>query len=133
MSAGLAGLTHVYTPERAVALNGAGDALRGRLARTIVDRGLPLSVTGIGSMMAVHAGADAPSSPPEAGTRNRRLVDLMHLDLIRSGIYTARRGMMVLSLPMSAAEFDALVAAFEEFLDSRRSVIEAVLDQEDVA
>jgi len=133
MSAGLAGLTHVYTPERAEALNAAGDALRGRLTRSIADRGLALTITGMGSMMAVHAGAIAPTSPPEAAARNRRLVDLMHLDLIHGGIYTARRGMMVLSLPMAAPEFDTLVAAFEEFLDSRRPVIEAALAEEEVA
>ena len=67
----------------------------------------------------------APVSPPEAGKRPRKLVDLMHLDLIAAGIYTARRGMAVLSLPMGAAEFDRFTAAFEEFLDARRPVIEA--------
>lgn len=130
MSAGLAGLTHVYTPERAVSLNADGDALRTRLSRAIADRGLPLVMTGRGSMMAVHAGTAAPTSPPEAGARNRRLIDLMHLDLIHGGIYTARRGMMVLSLPMDADAFDTLAAAFEEFLDSRRPVIESALSEE---
>jgi glutamate-1-semialdehyde 2,1-aminomutase len=76
-------------------------------------------------MMAVHPGSTAPLSPPEAGGRPRRLIDLMHLDLIAGGIYTARRGMAVLSLPMGAAEHDRFVAAFEEFLDARRPVIEA--------
>lgn len=132
MSAGLAGLTHVYTPERAVALNADGDALRQRLQKAIDDRGLPLTMTGLGSMMAMHSGRTAPISPPEAGQRNRRLVDLMHLDLIHGGIYTARRGMMVLSLPMDRGAFDTLAAAFEEFLDSRRPVIEAALTEETV-
>ena len=132
MSAGLAGLTHVYTPDRAVALNAAGDSLRARLQKAIDDRGLPLAMTGRGSMMAMHSGRTAPTSPPEAGRRNRRLVDLMHLDLIHGGIYTARRGMMVLSLPMDATAFDTLAAAFEEFLDSRRGVIEAALAEETV-
>ncbi len=133
MSAGLAGLTHVYTPERAVALNADGDAMRARLRAAVDTRGLPLSITGLGSMMAVHAGATAPVSPPEASARNRRLIDLLHLDLIAAGIYTARRGMMVLSLPMDRTAFDALAAAFEEFLDSRRPVIEAALAEEEVA
>lgn len=125
MSAGLAGLTHVYTPDRAVMLNAAGDSLRGRLNDAIIRRGLPMVVTGRGSMMAVHPGVTAPLSPPEAGKRPRKLVDLMHLDLIAAGIYTARRGMAVLSLPMGAPEFDRFAAAFEEFLDARRPVIEA--------
>ncbi len=124
MSAGLAGLTHVYTPERAVMLNAAGDSLRGRLNDAIARRGLPMIVTGRGSMMAVHPGATAPQSPPESGRRPRKLVDLMHLDLIAGGVYTARRGMAVLSLPMGAPEFDRFAAAFEEFLDARKGVIE---------
>jgi glutamate-1-semialdehyde 2,1-aminomutase len=106
-------------------LNAAGDSLRGRLNDAIVRRGLPMIVTGRGSMMAVHPGATAPASPPESGRRPRKLVDLMHLDLIAAGVYTARRGMAVLSLPMGAAEFDRFAAAFEEFLDARRPVIEA--------
>ncbi|MDF1794188.1 MAG: aminotransferase class III-fold pyridoxal phosphate-dependent enzyme [Thalassobaculaceae bacterium] len=133
MSAGLAGLTHVYSPERAVSLNADGDALRARLGKAIADRGLPLVITGRGSMMAMHSGATPPTSPPESARRNRRLIDLMHLDLIHGGIYTARRGMMVLSLPMDQGAFDTLVAAFEEFLDSRRAVIEAALAEEKVA
>jgi len=126
MSAGLAGLTHVYTPDRAAPFNAAGDRLRQRLNAAIQSRGLDLVVTGLGSMMAVHVGRDAPTNPIEAAGRNRRLIDLMHLDLIQAGIYTARRGMIVLSLPMTEAEHDRLVAAFEEFLDSRRSLIGAV-------
>lgn len=133
MSAGLAGLTHVYTPERAISLNADGDALRERLQQAVADRGLPLTLTGRGSMMALHAGSSAPISPPESAQRNRRLIDLMHLDLIHGGIYTARRGMMVLSLPMDRGAFDTLVSAFEEFLDSRRAVIEAALEEEKVA
>lgn len=133
MSAGLAGLTHVYTPDRAISLNATGDSLRARLQKAVDDRGLPLTLTGRGSMMALHSGRGAPMSPPEAGRRNRRLVDLMHLDLIHGGIYTARRGMVVLSLPMDQGAFDTLVAAFEEFLDSRRAVIEAALAEEEMA
>ena len=124
MAAGLAGLTHVYTPDRAVDLNAKGDTLRRRLIDAVEARGLPVVISGRGSMMAVHSGRSVPISPPEAASRNRRLVDLMHLDLIKSGIYTARRGMAVLSLPMGTDAFDAFAAAFEEFLDSRRPLIE---------
>lgn len=133
MSAGLAGLTHVYTAERAIRLNADGDALRARLQKAVDARGLPLVLTGRGSMMALHSGRTAPMSPPDAGRRNRRLVDLMHLDLIHGGIYTARRGMMVLSLPMDGGAFDSLAGAFEEFLDSRHAVIEAALAEEEMA
>jgi glutamate-1-semialdehyde 2,1-aminomutase len=130
MAAGLAGLTHVYTAERATALNAAGDGLRARLNEAVARQSVPITVTGLGSMMAVHAGATAPTSPIEAAKRNRRLIDLMHLDLIRAGVYTARRGMIVLSLPMEKTEHDGLVAAFEEFLASRHALIDAAAEGE---
>jgi glutamate-1-semialdehyde 2,1-aminomutase len=124
MSAGLAGLTQIYTTDRVAPFNAAGDRLRERLNAAIQARGLPMVVTGRGSMMTAHPGETAPKAPPEASARNRRLIDLMHLDLIGAGIYTARRGMMTLSLPMTAEDHDRMVSAFEEFLDTRSRVIE---------
>ncbi|MCR9177395.1 MAG: aminotransferase class III-fold pyridoxal phosphate-dependent enzyme [Alphaproteobacteria bacterium] len=124
MSAGLAGLTQIYTPDTVAPFNAAGDRLRDRLNAAIQARGLPMVVTGRGSMMTAHPGEAAPKAPPEASGRNRRLIDLMHLDLIGAGIYTARRGMVTLSLPMTGADHDRMVGAFEEFLDTRSRVIE---------
>jgi hypothetical protein len=86
MSAGLAGLTHKYTPERAVMLNAAGDSLRGRLNDAIARRGLPMVVAGRGSMMAVHPGTTVPLSPPEAGKRPR---SSMSPTLVLDGTATA--------------------------------------------
>ena len=37
----------------------------------------------------------------------------------------ARRGMMILSLPITDADCDKLVAAIEEFIDMRRSLLTA--------
>src|SRR5947207_6162389 len=54
MNAGLVGLTEVYTPERAVALNRFGDGLRERLTAIVRRHGLAMQFTGIGSMIAVH-------------------------------------------------------------------------------
>jgi glutamate-1-semialdehyde 2,1-aminomutase len=124
MSAGLAGLTQVYTTDKVAPFNAAGDRLRDRLNAAIQARGLPMVVTGRGSMMTAHPGAVTPRTPPEASSRNRRLIDLMHLDLIAAGIYTARRGMMTLSLPMTSKDHDRMVGAFEEFLEARARVIE---------
>ena len=54
MAAGVAAMTQVYTPARAKALNEAGDVLRARLNGEATKRGLPVQVTGLGSMMNVH-------------------------------------------------------------------------------
>ncbi len=54
MAAGLAGLTEVFTPEAAVALNTRGEALRERLNNLSREADAPIQFTGIGSMLAVH-------------------------------------------------------------------------------
>jgi glutamate-1-semialdehyde 2,1-aminomutase len=122
MTAGLAGLTQLFTPEACLALNEKGDGLRSRLNGSIAARGLPMQVTGIGSMNTVHF-RDDPVVRPIADPVGNRKRDLLHLDMIRSGVYHARRGMMNLSLPMTDDDLDTAVAAFEEFLDSRRALL----------
>ena len=54
MNAGYVGLTEVYTPERALALNEWGDGLRERLNRIVRRHGVAMQFTGRGSMMSVH-------------------------------------------------------------------------------
>src|SRR6202011_3415135 len=54
MNAGLAGLTEIYTPERARALNARGDGLRERLNAAVRGHGLAMQFTGLGSMFSVH-------------------------------------------------------------------------------
>ena len=43
--------------------------------------------------------------------------------MLAQGIWLARRGMLTLCLPIGDAECDKLVAAVEEFLLSRRSLL----------
>jgi glutamate-1-semialdehyde 2,1-aminomutase len=122
MTAGLAGLTQLYTPEACIALNAMGDGFRDRLNTAITKRGLPMQISGLGSMNTVHFRTD-PVIRPIADPVGNRKRDLMHLDMIKSGVYHARRGMMNLSLPMTTADQDVAVEAFEEFLDSRRVLL----------
>jgi hypothetical protein len=45
------------------------------------------------------------------------------MDLLAQGIYPASRGMFALTLAHDEATFEALLAAMNEFLDSRRSLL----------
>ena len=121
MAAGLAGLTHVFTPEACEALNLAGDSFRQLLNAAIAARGLPLQVSGHGSMNCVHFTREPLLRPVHDPLIDRKR-GLLHLDMIAAGIYLARRGMMNLSLPMTGEDVQTAVAAFENFLDSRHSV-----------
>jgi glutamate-1-semialdehyde 2,1-aminomutase len=124
MTAGLTGLTEVYTPDAAHALNARGDALRGRLNKLCQLVDAPIQFTGRGSMLAVHTLRGPITSPDIAAKADPKLKELFFFDLLAHGIWLARRGMMTLSLPIGDTECDALVAAVQEFLSSRRSLLQ---------
>ncbi|WP_428540614.1 aspartate aminotransferase family protein [Rhodopila sp.] len=124
MSAGLAGLTDVYTPAAAAALNGRGDRLRGQLNAVCRSADAAMQFTGQGSMLAVHMLRGSVRSPEDAANGDAKLKELFFFDMLARGIWLARRGMMTLSLPIDDVECDALLAAVEEFVSARRSLLE---------
>src|SRR5579859_124288 len=123
MSAGLAGLTEIYTPDAARALNARGDALRERLNAICRRHDAPMQFTGRGSMLSVHMMRGPIRSAADAAKGDVKLKELFFFDMLAAGIWLARRGMMTLSLPVGDAECDKLAAAVEEFLSSRRSLL----------
>src|SRR5262245_55373559 len=126
MSAGLAGLTEIYTPERAHALNGWGDGLRDRLNAVVQRPGLAMQFTGRGSMLSVHM-TDAPiRSQEDAEKGNMQLRDLFYFDLLARGIWFAKRGMFALSIALDDSDGDKLVDAVEEFAQTRAPLFEGV-------
>jgi glutamate-1-semialdehyde 2,1-aminomutase len=125
MHAGLAGLTQVYTPQAADALNARGDALRRRLNALCEAADAPMQFTGIGSMLAVHMTRGPIRSPADAARSDAKLKELFFFDMLAHGIWLARRGMMALSLPIGDAECDRLAEAVGEFLQTRASLLAA--------
>ncbi len=123
MSAGLAGLTEIYTPDTALALNARGDALRDRLNALCLAANARLQFTGIGSMLAVHTMRGPVTCPEDAAKADPKLKELFFFDMLAHGIWLARRGMMTLSLPIGDAECETLASAVEEFLSVRRSLL----------
>jgi glutamate-1-semialdehyde 2,1-aminomutase len=122
MAAGLAGLTEVYTPERARRLNDWGDRLRTRLNEVVA--GLPMQFTGRGSMLGVHMTAAPLRSPADAARGNDKLRDLFYFDLTARGLWLAKRGFMALSIALEDADADRLVAAVADFTESRAPLFE---------
>ena len=122
MHAGVVALTELLTPAAMAALNDDGDRLRGRLNDVFRDRGLPLVVTGIGSTMAVHVGAEAPQrfvTHPAAAPVRR----LFHLELLNDGQWVASRGMLATSLATTADQVDELVTSVVRWADVHAGVI----------
>jgi glutamate-1-semialdehyde 2,1-aminomutase len=119
MNAGYAGLTEVYTPERAVALNAWGDRLRERLNAIARQRGLAMQFTGRGSMMSVHMTTAPIRREEDVLHSNLPLRDLFWFDLTASGIWFAKRGMFALSIALDEADADRLADAVDEFATTR--------------
>lgn len=123
MAAGATGITKVYTPEAATALNARGDALRDRLNAIARKHGVPVQVTGRGSMMNLHVNGQPIRTPADVERDNTTAMGLIHLDMLARGIYMARRGFIVLSLPMGDREFDALANALDQVLADRAGLL----------
>jgi glutamate-1-semialdehyde 2,1-aminomutase len=124
MAAGVVGLTQVFTPEAAVELNDKGERLRARLDDAARRRALPVTVTGVGSLMTIHFSAGPVDTPADVARANQALKPLLHLDLLLDHVYIAKRGYIALSMPVSEADLDMTVASFEGFLDRWGALIE---------
>jgi glutamate-1-semialdehyde 2,1-aminomutase len=124
MNAGLVGLTEIYTPDRARALNAAGDRLRERLNTVARQHGLAMQFTGLGSMIAVHMTNRPIRSAQDAERGNAPLRDLFFFDLVARGIWFAKRGMFALSIALDEADHDKLADAVEDFAQTRAPLFE---------
>jgi glutamate-1-semialdehyde 2,1-aminomutase len=123
MAAGIAGLEQVYTAEAAERLNASGDRLRARLNATAAKHDAPVQALGQGSMLCFHPQRAPIRRPADCAGVPPDLRKLLHLELNMRGIYIARRGFMSLSLPLDEADHDALVAAFDAYLDDYAGVL----------
>src|SRR5947208_9932989 len=119
MKSGHVGPTEIYTPECARALNQFGDGLRERLNATVRRRGLAMQFTGIGSMIGVHMTDRPMRSAADAAKGHAGLLDLFYFDLVARGVWFAKRGMMALSIALDENDADKLIAAVEEFAETR--------------
>jgi glutamate-1-semialdehyde 2,1-aminomutase len=119
MNAGTVGLTEVYTPAAARRLNDWGDGLRERLNAVVRRKGLAMQFTGIGSMIGVHMRGGTIATAADAAKGHAGLLELFYFDLTARGIWLAKRGMMALSIALDQADADKLVAAVEEFVETR--------------
>jgi len=126
MNAGLAGLTEIYTPERARTLNTRGDRLRERLNAVVQKHGLAMQFTGLGSMFSVHMTAAPIRAQEDAERGNPALRDLFYFDLVARGIWLAKRGMFALSVALDEGDGDKLIEAVEEFAQTRTPLFTAI-------
>jgi len=118
MTAGTVVLGDVFTSSVAVAHTARGEEFRRLLMDVVSHSGVPLSVTGFGSMMSLHSRTPAPTDANEAADRDSTLQELIFLGLLQRGIYTAPRGMINLSLSHTDDQLAAGLEALADCLDA---------------
>jgi glutamate-1-semialdehyde 2,1-aminomutase len=134
MAAGHAAFTQVLTTEALDAMNALGDDLRTRSNALAAKHGLPVQMTGIGSIFGLHfhKGPIRNIHDLDAGEQGREreltaLKKLFQLDMFARGFYVTRRIMGNLSLATTKAEIDLFLEALDEFLTNRGTLIRQVV------
>ncbi|MET4579680.1 aspartate aminotransferase family protein [Ottowia thiooxydans] len=123
MAAGLAGLTKLYPPAAAGALAERGAALRERLNARCAKAGVAMQFTGVGSVMNSHFTSNPICRPEDATGFDPKLRQLLFFHLLANGIYTAPRGLVVLSLPVTDEAIARFEAAVQSFLSTYADVL----------
>ena len=123
MNVGHVAMTEIYTPEACAALNARGDRLRDTLNDLFMRYQVKMKAMGQGSMVVIHPTAGEINSPHDIEDTDKRLRQLLFLDLLEQGIYIAERGFMALSLVVTDADCDRLVKAVEDYITRRRELL----------
>jgi glutamate-1-semialdehyde 2,1-aminomutase len=116
MSAGIAGLTQVLSDQALTDLNMRGGRLRQGINDIAARQDVALHASGRGSLMTIHPAAGAIVSSAGLSRAQALVRELIFFDLLGAGLWTARRGMMTLSLPITDEHCRAFLTAFDETL-----------------
>ncbi len=122
LAASAAALEHGLTRKALKAFNDTGDRIRLRLNTAFEKRDMPMVVTGMGSLMAIHAGRKAPLrfETSEASTALRRL---FHLYMVGRDYWIGADGMVALSTEITPADADGFAEAVETFAQTFEPII----------
>ena len=123
MSAGLVGLTEIFTPDACVALNALGEKLKSDLNAMFMSYQAMMQVTGVGSLLTLHPLGGDIHSAADAAKADMRLKRLIYFHLLDEGIYLAERGFMALSLALGESEMEALRQSLERFVTKYRGLL----------
>ena len=124
MSAGLAGMTEIFTPEAARELTALGEDLRQPPERARALRvAHPSTFTGYGSLMAVHFSATPVRTPRDAAAAHQGLKELFFFDMLGARHLSRAEGHAD-PLPADRRRgVRAAVEAVEEFLMTRAPLL----------
>lgn len=97
-------------------LNRLGERFTAGVRRTAVEQGIPLQVTGAGSLRNLHIAPRSPRNAAEAYAADRELLRLLHLKLLVGGVLAAPRGMFAFSAVTTEVEVDRVLDVLRDAL-----------------
>ncbi len=111
MAGGVVTLGSVLTEEALADVNARGERLRSALNRVFEDAGLPMCVTGWGSLMNIHPVAGPVDGLSDLAAADTRLKELLFLDMLDEGYYFAARGYIALTMAVTDEDLNAFTDA----------------------
>jgi glutamate-1-semialdehyde 2,1-aminomutase len=117
MAAGVATLSEILTPAVLDAHFDRGESMRARWSAIADASPLPLTITGWGSMFALHTTDGPVRSPADTARTDPVLSELIFHELLDRGVYLAPRGFAALSLAIGEDEIERATAAFADALE----------------
>ncbi len=125
MAAGIAGLSSVFTKERAEAFLKQSESFRLRLGEALTNVYPDFHVTGLGSLISIHFASVEPRSGTDTTKETRQFRDLLSLKGLLGGVAFTGRGDIFLSLPMTDSDMEIIlkliVSTATEYLDFREA------------
>lgn len=123
MAAGHAGLTKVFTAERADLFLRDEEAFRLELNEIMTSLNMPIQFVGLGSMFTIHFSSKPITRPRDIARVSRRLGQLFHLECILANVLVASRGDVFMSLAVEERHKTALSHAVLSFVDAYGELI----------
>ncbi len=114
MAAGVA-TAELLTADVLDANHARGERLRGALDGVFHSKGLPMCVSGAGSLMNIHGTAGPVTSSADLRDADDRWRELFFFHCLDAGWYLARRGFIALSIEITDADLDAFVEVATRF------------------
>ncbi len=124
MAAGYAGLSQVFTAERADELFDRGERLKADLNDCCAKHGAAVQMTGSGSVLGIHTSTNEILSPKDLNDSPDKL-KLIHLEMMMRGFTYAQRGYISLCLPMTDGDCQGFVDAFADVLSTHGDIFAA--------
>jgi glutamate-1-semialdehyde 2,1-aminomutase len=109
-AAGVAALTEL-TEDVIEGLNASGETLVESVNDALRADGLPVHVTGVGSLFNIHTRSDPITDGSAAMIVDRELLAALHLGLMNRGFFLAPRGLGSISTPMTQLEIRGLAGS----------------------